>query len=68
MGQILYIFLWLVGIMPRGRGRLRGRGGRHEIGRGRGASNMGDDTSIHILEQSTTTASPLQNNPSSSEP
>ena len=54
--------------MPRGRGRPRGRGGRHETRRGRGGSNIGDDIGIHILEHSTTTRSPLLNNPSSSEP
>ena len=65
-------FYWLVGIMPRGRGWPRGRGrngrGGHEIGRGRGAANVGDVIGVHIVEQSTTTTSPLPDLPSSSEP
>ena len=40
--------------MPRGRGWPRGRGGNgrggHEIGRGRGAANVGDDIGVNNME------------------
>ena len=52
--------------MQRGRGG-NGRGA-HEIGRGRSATNARDYTSIHNVEQNTTTTSPFPDLPSSSEP
>ena len=52
--------------MPRGRGG-NGRGG-YETGRGRSATNVGDDIGVHIVEQSATTTSPHPDLPSSSEP